>query len=157
MRRKAQHRQIVATELLALVAFERPAKRFLLGAHRNAAILLEQLQKSPLAERAAAGTADLVDQTVGAEVEGITVVIGEGVIGVGGPLRVAPIADSLAIAFDLDDVFLVRAPQREARPGEAHLPLGGLDEADAGLEPVIRLAPLLVLAEQAPHAAMESG
>src|SRR6476646_10949864 len=156
MGRKAQDGEIVAANLLTLILVDGTAQRLLLLAHRHAEILLEQLLKAPLAERAAARSADLVDQAVGGEVERIAVVEREGVIGVGRFGRIAAVAQSLAIALDLDDVFLVGAPQREPRAGKADLALVGLDEANARLEAVVGLAALLVLAEQALHAAVQA-
>ncbi len=41
--------------------------------------------------------------------------------------------------------------------GEGHLALLQIDEADAGFEPVIGLALILVLAEQGLHPAMQAG
>jgi hypothetical protein len=61
MRRKAQDRQVVATDLLALISVERLAQGLLLLAHRGPAILPEQLLETPLAEGPAARAADLVD------------------------------------------------------------------------------------------------
>ena len=54
MGRKAQDGEIVAANLLTLILVDGAAQRLLLLAHRHAEILLEQLLKAPLAERAAA-------------------------------------------------------------------------------------------------------
>jgi hypothetical protein len=83
MRHETQHRKIVAAKLLTLILGESPAQGFLLLAHRGAAVFLEQLLKAPLAERTAARTPDLVDQSVGGEVEGIAVGEGQREVGEG--------------------------------------------------------------------------
>ena len=144
----------LATELIALMLFQRLTQRFLLRPHRNAPKLCEQVVETTLAERAAARATDLVDQAIGGEIEGVAVVEGESVVGESCRRRIAAVADAPAVAFDLDHAFLVRAPEREARSGEAHLALGRFDEANARFKPVVGLASLLVLTEQALHAAM---
>ena len=144
MRREAEHGEIVAANLLALIFGKRGAQGFFLLAHGNAAAFLQQLLESPLAEGAAARAAYLIDQAVGGEIEIVARVVGEGRIAEGRLVRIAPIAEPGAVAFDLDDAIAVGAPEREARPGEGDVLLFGIDEADTGFEPVIGLAAVLL-------------
>src|SRR5262245_49176712 len=111
MRHETKHREIVAAKLLTLILGEGLAQRFLLLAHRVAAVLLEQLLEAALAERAAARTPDLVDQAVSGEVEGIAVGEGQRKVGESGIRRVAPVPQAFAIPLDLDNTLAVRSPQ----------------------------------------------
>src|SRR6516225_5350713 len=156
-RHETQHGEIVAAQLLTLILGKGPAQGLLLLAHRRPTVFLEQILEAPLAERAAARATDLVDQAVGGEIEGIAVGERQGEIGESRIRRVAPVAQSFAIAFDLDHAFIVSPPYREPRAGKGYLFPVGLDEAHADLEPIVGLAIFLVLSEQALHATMQPG
>ena len=92
MRDETQHREVVAADLLTLKGGEGLAERAFLLGHRHSEVLLEQSLEAPLAEGAAAGAADLIDQAVGGEVEAIAVLERQRDIGVGGLERIAPVA-----------------------------------------------------------------
>ena len=153
---EAQDGEIVAAKLLALVFFQGVAQRRFLLPHGRIAELAQEILEAPLAERAAARAADLVDQPIRGEIERIAVIERKGVVAEARVARIAAIAQPLAVALDLDDAVLVRPPQGETRAGKGHQLLLRVDEADPGLEPVIGLAMRLVLAEQVLHALVQA-
>jgi hypothetical protein len=57
--------------LLTLKLLERPLQRLGLLLHRRPLVALEQGLEAPLAEGAAARTADLIDEAIGGEIEGV--------------------------------------------------------------------------------------
>src|SRR5665648_22458 len=110
VRDKAKDSEIVAANLLTLILIEGLAQRFRLLAHWRMTVLAQQVLEAPLAEGTAARTAYLIDQAVRGEVEGILIAEGEGAVGEARVLRITPIAETLAVALDLDDALLVRPP-----------------------------------------------
>jgi hypothetical protein len=71
MRDETQDCEIVTAELLPLISLQGLTQALLLLLHRCSSTFLEQILKAPLAEGTAARTADLIDETVGGEIEGI--------------------------------------------------------------------------------------
>src|SRR5262245_31887144 len=107
---ETQDGEVVAANLLALMRVQGAAQDGFLLAHGGAAGLGGQALEAPLAEGAAARAADLVDETVGRQVEIVVVAerqrhVGEARIG-----RIAAIAERLAIALDLDHALAVGPP-----------------------------------------------
>src|SRR5262245_21281671 len=107
---ETQDGEIVAAKLLALMGIQGAAQGGFLLAHGRSAGLRQQALEAPLAEGPAAWSADLVDETVGRQVEIVVVAerqrhIGEGRIG-----GIAAVAERLAIALDLDHVLAVGPP-----------------------------------------------